>query len=132
MNAGWNLEHSYQTLSEALYRPQEPARVKAPQLAVFNTALAIDLGLEPQLLATEEGARIFAGNLLPEDAQPIAQAYAGHQFGHFTMLGDGRALLLGEQITPHGSRLDLQLKGSGPTPLFPQRGWQGSPGTHAP
>ena len=121
MNAGWNLEHSYQTLPETLYQPQEPARVRAPRLAVFNSDLAEVLGLAPAVLQSEEGARIFSGNQLPPGAEPIAQAYAGHQFGHFTMLGDGRALLLGEQITPHGSRLDLQLKGSGPTP-YSRRG----------
>ncbi|MGR5874829.1 protein adenylyltransferase SelO family protein [Bacillus pacificus] len=61
---------------------------------------------------------IFAGNALPEGAHPLAQAYAGHQFGHFNMLGDGRALLIGEQITPSGKRFDIQLKGSGPYSLF--------------
>lgn len=121
MNAGWNLEHSYQTLPETLYQPQEPARVKAPRLAIFNSDLAEVLGLAPSVLWSEEGARIFSGNQLPAGAEPIAQAYAGHQFGHFAMLGDGRALLLGEQITPDGKRLDLQLKGSGPTP-YSRRG----------
>ena len=71
------------------------------------------LGLEPEALDGPEGAAIFAGNALPEGARPIAQAYAGHQFGHFTALGDGRAILLGEQITPSGDRVDIQLKGAG-------------------
>src|SRR6185503_15305390 len=77
--------------------------------------LAAQLGLDPGALDGPEGAAIFAGNALPEGARPIAQAYAGHQFGHFTALGDGRAILLGEQITPAGGRLDIQLKGPGPT-----------------
>ena len=79
------------------------------------------LGLEPDTLESPQGAAIFAGNALPEGARPIAQAYAGHQFGHFTALGDGRAILLGEQITPSGDRLDIQLKGAGQT-RFSRRG----------
>ena len=67
-------------------------------------------------LQSEEGTAIFAGNKIPDGASPLAQAYAGHQFGHFTMLGDGRAVLLGEQITPNGERFDIQLKGPGRTP----------------
>jgi len=73
------------------------------------------LGLDPELLHGPDGARIFAGNELPEGTRPIAQAYAGHQFGHFTALGDGRAILLGEQIAPSGERWDIQLKGPGTT-----------------
>ena len=79
------------------------------------------LGLEPETLEGPEGAAIFAGNALPEGGRPIAQAYAGHQFGHFTALGDGRAILLGEQITPCGDRMDIQLKGAGQT-RFSRRG----------
>ena len=79
------------------------------------------LGLEPEALERPEGAAIFAGNALPEGGRPIAQAYAGHQFGHFTVLGDGRAILLGEQITPSGDRVDIQLKGAGQT-RFSRRG----------
>ena len=69
-----------------------------------------------QALQSNDGVAVLAGNQIPEGALPLAQAYAGHQFGHFTMLGDGRALLLGEQITPQGERVDIQLKGSGRTP----------------
>ena len=87
---------------------------------MFNRPLAIALGLEPETLE-QDGAAIFAGNALPEGSRPIAQAYAGHQFGHFTSLGDGRAILLGEQITPAGDRVDIQLKGGGPT-RFSRRG----------
>jgi uncharacterized protein YdiU (UPF0061 family) len=90
-------------------------------LVIFNHPLAHSLGLPENLADSDESASIFAGNLLPPGADPIAQAYAGHQFGHFTRLGDGRAILLGEQITPDGRRFDLQLKGPGPTP-YSRRG----------
>jgi uncharacterized protein YdiU (UPF0061 family) len=82
-------------------------------MVVFNRPLAEALGLDVASLAGPQGAEIFAGNVLPDGARPIAQAYAGHQFGHFTGLGDGRAILLGEQITPGGERFDIQLKGPG-------------------
>jgi uncharacterized protein YdiU (UPF0061 family) len=88
---------------------------------VFNEALARSLGLNPEALKDAEGAATFSGNRIPAGAEPIAQAYAGHQFGHFTMLGDGRAILLGEQVTPEGERFDIQFKGSGKTP-FSRRG----------
>ena len=91
-----------------------------PGLAVLNENLAAELGLDVAALR-EQGAEIFAGNALPSGADPIAQAYAGHQFGHFTNLGDGRAVLLGEQIAPGGNRFDIQLKGSGQTP-YSRRG----------
>ena len=87
---------------------------------VFNTALAQFLGLNPNALNGEEGAAVFSGNRIPEGAEPLAQAYAGHQFGSFTMLGDGRAILLGEHVTPKGERFDIQLKGSGRTPYSRQ------------
>src|SRR6185295_5789211 len=79
------------------------------------------MGLDVQALESPEGAAIFSGNALPEGALPLAQAYAGHQFGHFTALGDGRAILLGEQITPDRGRVDVQLKGAGRTP-YSRRG----------
>lgn len=90
--------------------------VESPKLIIFNRLLASSLGLDVASLDSDEGAQIFAGNSIPEGAEPLAQAYAGHQFGNFNMLGDGRALLLGEQITPQGERVDIQLKGSGRTP----------------
>lgn len=111
-----NLESSYQDLPDALYTRADPVPVSSPKLIVFNEALASDLELAVSGLGTEEQADLFAGNRLPENVQPISQAYAGHQFGHFTMLGDGRAHLLGEQVTPEGKRVDIQLKGSGRTP----------------
>ena len=113
--AGWRLEHTYASLPQIFYVPAAPTPVHEPRLLTFNRPLATLLGLDPDALAGPEGAAIFAGNTLPDGARPIAQAYAGHQFGHFTTLGDGRAILLGEQITPSGDRFDIQLKGAGRT-----------------
>lgn len=114
--AGWNLENSYVRLPRTFYKEIDIEKVEAPKLVKFNEELAKELGLPLDL-----EAGLFTGNTLPEGAQPIAQAYAGHQFGHFTMLGDGRAVLLGEQITPSGQRFDIQLKGAGRTP-YSRRG----------
>ncbi|MBM7579395.1 protein adenylyltransferase SelO [Jeotgalibacillus terrae] len=111
--AGWKLEQTYATLPEIFYSEMEPNPVASPELIVLNEPLAAELGLDPEVLEDEED--ILAGNEVPEGSKPIAQAYAGHQFGQFTMLGDGRALLFGEQITPGGERKDIQLKGSGRT-----------------
>jgi uncharacterized protein YdiU (UPF0061 family) len=119
--AGWHLEHTYAELPELFYSDAPPTAVREPRLAAFNRPLATLLGLELKALEGAEGAAIFAGNALPEGGRPIAQAYAGHQFGHFTALGDGRAILLGEQITPSGERVDIQLKGAGQT-RFSRRG----------
>ncbi len=118
---GWRLEHSYAALPELFYASVEPTPVRAPRLVTLNRNLADELGLELAALEGEEGAAMFSGNRLPPGGRPIAQAYAGHQFGHFTGLGDGRAILLGEQITPRGDRFDVQLKGAGPTP-YSRRG----------
>ncbi|MBO7744658.1 YdiU family protein [Paenibacillus sp. MWE-103] len=114
--AGWHFDNSYARLPRAFFAEQAPTRVSAPKIALFNARLAGELGLDAEALSGGEGAEIFAGNRIPEGAQPIAQAYAGHQFGHFTMLGDGRAVLLGEQLAPGGARFDIQLKGAGRTP----------------
>lgn len=119
--AGWNLDNSYATLPKSFYTDIPPTPVSSPELVKLNHSLAISLGFNPEELKKEAEIAIFAGNALPEDAHPLAQAYAGHQFGHFNMLGDGRALLIGEQITPSGKRFDIQLKGSGPTP-YSRRG----------
>ena len=113
--AGWRLEHTYAKLPQLFHSPAAPTAVREPRLVAFNRPLAITLGLDPEALAGPDGAAIFAGNVLPEGVKPIAEAYAGHQFGHFTSLGDGRAILLGEQITPSGARVDIQLKGAGRT-----------------
>ena len=116
MSAGWNFDNSYVRLPGVLYSRVGPVPVARPSMAVFNRALAEELGLDPEAMADGEWAQVFAGNRLPPGAEPVAQAYAGHQFGHFTNLGDGRAVLLGEQITPRGERFDIALKGSGRTP----------------
>ncbi|MFD2045379.1 YdiU family protein [Ornithinibacillus salinisoli] len=113
---GWNLVNSYAHLPETFFANQKPTPVQSPKLCVFNKSLATSLGLNLQNLQNHDGVAMFAGNLIPEGAEPLAQAYAGHQFGHFTMLGDGRAVLIGEQITPSGERFDIQLKGAGRTP----------------
>ena len=118
---GWRLEHSYAQLPSLLHVAVGPTAVRAPRTVVWNGRLAETLGLAAGALAGPAGAEIFAGNRLPPGAAPLAQAYAGHQYGHFTTLGDGRAILLGEQITPRGERFDIQLKGAGPTP-FSRRG----------
>jgi uncharacterized protein YdiU (UPF0061 family) len=113
---GWNFEHSYASLPETLYSRININPVPSPKLVVLNRDLADSLGLDGDALSSEYGVAILAGNEVPEGGMPLAQAYAGHQFGSFTMLGDGRALLYGEQITPDGKRFDIQLKGSGRTP----------------
>ncbi|WP_462413278.1 protein adenylyltransferase SelO [Neobacillus sp. Marseille-QA0830] len=115
-NSGWNFDNSYARLSNLFFTSQNPSPVRSPKLAVFNHELAESLGLDVMSLQSEVGVAVFAGNKIPEGASPLAQAYAGHQFGHFTRLGDGRALLLGEHISPNGKRVDIQLKGSGRTP----------------
>jgi serine/tyrosine/threonine adenylyltransferase len=119
--AGWRLEHSYAGLPETLHVSVAPTPVCTPQLVLLNRSLAESLGLVPDRLTGRAGAELFSGNRLLQGAAPLAQAYAGHQYGHFTKLGDGRAILLGEQVTPAGERFDIQLKGSGPTP-FSRRG----------
>ncbi|MFC4101406.1 protein adenylyltransferase SelO [Paenibacillus xanthanilyticus] len=114
--AGWNFDNSYARLPDAFYSKQQLNPVEAPALVVLNGPLAASLGLNEEQLRSEAAIEVFAGNRAPDGAEPLAQAYAGHQFGHLNMLGDGRALLLGEQITPAGERFDIQLKGSGRTP----------------
>ncbi|MFZ4125026.1 MAG: protein adenylyltransferase SelO [Rickettsiales bacterium] len=118
---GWHFDNSYSRLSNELFVSQLPEPVRAPRLLILNELLADTLGLDPSKLSDEAGVNVFAGNSTPQGANPIAQAYAGHQFGGFTMLGDGRAVLLGEHIAPDGRRFDIQLKGSGKT-VFSRRG----------
>lgn len=115
-HCGFRFDNSYTQLPEAFYTPMAPVPVQAPQMVVCNHDLAHGMGLDFSSLDAADMAALFAGNKLPAAADPIAQAYAGHQFGHFTMLGDGRALVWGEHITPAGQRLDIQYKGSGRTP----------------
>ncbi|MDU7549523.1 MAG: protein adenylyltransferase SelO [Clostridium perfringens] len=112
---GFNLENTYLTLPNIFFSEQNPKGSKNPKLIKFNTSLAEELGLNEEVLNSDFGLNIFAGNETFPGIVPIAQAYAGHQFGHFTMLGDGRALLLGEHVTKDGKRYDVQLKGSGRT-----------------
>jgi uncharacterized protein YdiU (UPF0061 family) len=112
-----NLEHSYASLPEGFHAKVAPAVAAAPSMLAWNNGLAIELGLESIADDEEELARIFSGSSRPAGVQPIALAYAGHQFGHFVpQLGDGRAALLGEVVTDSGKRYDIQLKGSGRTP----------------
>jgi len=112
----WRFDNHYGRLPGVLFSRIAPTPVAAPRLMIFNQALAVALGLDLTGLAEGELAALFAGNVLPDGADPLAQAYAGHQFGSFTRLGDGRAILLGECLTPEGRRVDLQLKGAGRTP----------------
>ena len=112
--AGWRFDNSYTQLPELLFDRTPPVPVQRPAILAFNEPLAADLGIDAGILQAA-GAAVFVGNELPPGAEPIAQAYAGHQFGHFTNLGDGRAILLGEHLTPDGRRVDLQLKGGGRT-----------------
>src|SRR5215204_2194626 len=120
-SAGWRLENSYAHLPALFHVAVTPTPVSAPRLVVLNRPLAEALGLNADALIEEDAGAVFAGNRLPAGAASLAQAYAGHQYGHFTTLGDGRAILLGEQITPRGERFDIQLKGPGPTP-YARRG----------
>lgn len=116
IDIGWNFANSYIHLPESMFTRIKPTPVRKPELIIFNEPLAATLGLNSTALQSKEGLGILAGNEVPEGTVSLAQAYAGHQFGHFTMLGDGRAVLLGEQITPQGDRVDIQLKGAGRTP----------------
>ncbi|MBU9708451.1 YdiU family protein [Paenibacillus sp. AK121] len=118
---GWNFDNSYSRLPESMFTKLNPNPVRSPKLIILNHSLAVSLGLNEIELQKDDAVAMLAGNQVPEGATPLAQAYAGHQFGHFNMLGDGRALLLGEQITPLGQRVDIQLKGSGRTP-YSRRG----------
>jgi len=113
---GFRLEHSYAELPPLFFSRQNPTPVRAPRIVVLNEPLALRLGLDATRLRSKEGAELLSGNNIQREAMPIAQAYAGHQFGHFTLLGDGRAILIGEQVTPDGKRFDIQLKGAGRTP----------------
>ena len=114
-DVGWCFDHSFAHLPEVFFSPTKPEPVRHVGQILLNEKLADDLGLNVETLRLD-GPPVFAGNEIPSGAMPIAQAYAGHQFGHFTNLGDGRAILLGEHLTPDKQRVDVQLKGSGRTP----------------
>jgi uncharacterized protein YdiU (UPF0061 family) len=112
----FSFDNSYARLPQTFHRPARPAAARAPQLIRFNHALAEELGLDVEGASDARLAQVLSGQVIPVGAEPLAQAYAGHQFGHFNpQLGDGRALLLGEVIDRDGKRRDIQLKGSGPT-----------------
>ena len=114
----FGFDNTYARLEPRYYARLSPTPVRAPQLIQLNVELARSLGLDPVALAGPAGVEILAGNRVAEGSEPLAQAYAGHQFGSFVpQLGDGRAILLGEVVTPSGQRYDIQLKGSGPTPF---------------
>ena len=113
-NKHWNWDNSYLNVNQHLYTKVSPTKVESPRLLLYNKNLANDLGLPSEL--SSDAISALAGNGVMEGSEPIAQAYAGHQFGHFNILGDGRAILLGEHIISTGKRFDIQLKGAGRTP----------------
>jgi uncharacterized protein YdiU (UPF0061 family) len=122
MTVHFPFQNTYAALPANFFARVAPTPVASPRLIKLNRPLAIHLGLDPDRLSSPEGIEILAGKRIPDGADPIAMAYAGHQFGHFVpQLGDGRAILLGEVIDADGVRRDIQLKGSGPTP-FSRRG----------
>src|SRR3954467_9990999 len=114
-SVGWRFDNTYARLPDVLFNPANPVAVREPKVAILNHGLADELGLNLGAVPPETAAALFAGQDLPAGSRPIAQAYAGHQYGGFTMLGDGRAILLGEHRTPSGRLVDIQLKGSGRT-----------------
>ena len=111
---GWNFDNTYSNLPESFISKISPVPVQSPEVTIFNYNLADDLGLNFSSIEKNDLSKLFSGNSLPEGSKSIAQAYAGHQFGHFTMLGDGRAVLMGEHISKNNERFDIQFKGSGP------------------
>ena len=110
------LESTYANLPEIFYTRLSPVPVSKPKVVIFNQKLAEEMGLDLTHFNEQQKADLLAGNLIPEGCTPFAQAYAGHQFGNFTMLGDGRAIILGEHLSSSGKRFDIQYKGSGRTP----------------
>ena len=115
-DSGWNLQSSYTQISDKLFSELKPDVVTNPSTVIVNNELAEKLGLNLKGISEEDLSNLFSGNSLPHGSKPFAQAYAGHQFGQFTILGDGRAHIVGEQVTPDGEIFDIQYKGSGRTP----------------
>ncbi len=115
-DSGWNLQSSYTQISDKLFSELKPDAVTNPSTVIVNNKLAEKLGLSLKGISEEDLSNLFSGNSLPHGSKPFAQAYAGHQFGQFTILGDGRAHIVGEQVTPDGEIFDIQYKGSGRTP----------------
>ena len=116
VDPGFRFDNSYARLPDALFTRIPPVPVSEPRLVILNEALAREMGLDFSEVAPEVLAGLFSGNTVPDGSEPIAQAYAGHQFGYFAVLGDGRAVALGEHVTPLDERFDIQFKGSGRTP----------------
>ena len=121
MTIGWCFDNTYHKLSDSFKENIKPIPVKQPELILINKKLANNLGLNFSNLDNQELSDLFSGNSLPKGCNSIAQAYAGHQFGHFTILGDGRAVLIGEHLSKDNKRHDIQFKGSGKT-TFPRNG----------
>ena len=121
MTIGWCFDNTYYRLSKTFKEDIKPIPVKKPELVLFNKKLAENLNLDFTNLDNQRLSELFSGNSLPEGSNSIAQAYAGHQFGHFTMLGDGRAVLIGEHLSKNNTRYDIQFKGSGKT-VFSRNG----------
>ena len=115
MTIGWHFDNTYSKLPKSFLENIKPVPVKDPRLIILNKNLAEQLNLDFSKFSDTDLAKIFSGNSLPEGSETIAQAYAGHQFGHFTMLGDGRAVMLGEHLDKDNNRFDIQFKGSGRT-----------------
>ena len=115
MTIGWHFDNTYLKLSKTFREEIKPTPVHDPNLVILNEELAKNLNLDFSKIDNKDLAKLFSGNVLPNDTNTIAQAYAGHQFGHFTMLGDGRAVLLGEHLVNNTKRFDIQFKGSGRT-----------------
>ena len=115
MTIGWHFDNTYSKLSKTFIEDIKPTPVHDPELVILNEQLAKELNLDFSKTKEKDLSLLFSGNSLPDGTNTIAQAYAGHQFGHFTMLGDGRAVLLGEHIANKNNRFDIQFKGSGRT-----------------
>jgi uncharacterized protein YdiU (UPF0061 family) len=115
MTIGWHFDNTYSKLSKTFIEDIKPTPVHDPELVILNEQLAKELNLDFTKTKEKDLSLLFSGNSLPNGSATIAQAYAGHQFGHFTMLGDGRAVLLGEHISNKNNRFDIQFKGSGRT-----------------
>jgi uncharacterized protein YdiU (UPF0061 family) len=115
MTIGWHFDNTYSKLPKSFLENIKPVPVKDPKLIILNKNLAEQLNLDFSKFSDTDLAQMFSGNSLPEGSETIAQAYAGHQFGHFTMLGDGRAVMLGEHLDKENKRFDIQFKGSGRT-----------------
>ena len=114
---GWRFDNTYSKLPNTMLSKLTPVPVKEPKIVILNYSLSNELGLDFSNVNDQDLSLIFSGNKLPEGSDTIAQAYAGHQFGQFTMLGDGRAIVIGEHLSKNNKRFDIQFKGSGRTPF---------------